>query len=107
MPVIVAGPWARPSIYPDIEGILKDPVAAYQQLNRLGTGLVSLPGAATGGVDVVSGLIKKGTQDPLGNIGQLLGVQPVDQAAPSVSIDRQSVTEENPAPAKKGKSFCS
>ncbi|HXV25603.1 MAG TPA: AsmA family protein [Alphaproteobacteria bacterium] len=103
VPVIVAGPWARPSIYPDIEGILKDPVAAYQQLNRLGAGLVSLPGAATGGVDVVSGLIKKGKQDPLGNIGQFLGAQPADQAAPSSSIDQQPVTEANPAPAKKGK----
>ena len=48
VPVVIAGPWARPSIYPDIEGILKDPVAAYEQLNRLGGGLVSLPGAAGG-----------------------------------------------------------
>ncbi|HSD92407.1 MAG TPA: AsmA family protein [Methyloceanibacter sp.] len=103
VPVMIAGPWGRPSIYPDIEGILSDPAAAYQQLNRLGAGLVSLPGAATGGADAVSGLIKQGEQDPLGNIGQILGVQPVDQAAPSASIDRQSVTEENPAPAKKGK----
>jgi AsmA protein len=103
VPVIVAGPWARPSIYPDIEGILKDPVAAYQQLNRLGAGLVSLPGAATGGVDAVGDLIKKGKQDPLGNIGQLLGAPPADQASPSARIEQQPVTEENPAPAKKGK----
>ena len=35
VPVVISGPWASPSIYPDIEGILKDPVAAYEQLNRL------------------------------------------------------------------------
>ena len=46
---MIAGPWARPSIYPDIKGILQDPAAAYQQLNRLGGGLVSLPGAVSPG----------------------------------------------------------
>ena len=49
VPIMIAGPWAKPSIYPDIEGILKDPAAAYQQLNRLGGGLVSLPGAGNTG----------------------------------------------------------
>jgi AsmA protein len=38
VPIMIAGPWARPSIYPDIEGILQDPAAAYEQLNRLGGG---------------------------------------------------------------------
>ena len=58
---MIAGPWAKPSIYPDIEGILQDPAAAYEQLNRLGGGLVSLPGAgATGSVSAIGGLIKNG-----------------------------------------------
>jgi AsmA protein len=103
VPVIIAGPWARPSIYPDIEGILNDPVAAYQQLNRLGAGLVSLPGAATKNVDAIGSLINKGKQDPLGNIGQLLGAQPADQAAPSANVDQPPAAEENTAPTKKGK----
>ena len=83
VPVMIAGPWAKPSIYPDIEGILKDPVAAHQQLNRLGGGLVSLPGAGnTGSVSAIGGLIKNGKvgtdalkQGALGGIGALLGNQ--------------------------------
>ena len=103
VPVMITGPWARPSIYPDIEGILKDPVAAYQQLNRLGAGLVALPGAATGSVDAIGGLIKNGKQDPLGGIGQLLGAQPADQAAPPATVSQQPANGESVAPQKKGK----
>jgi AsmA protein len=100
---MITGPWARPSIYPDIEGILKDPVAAYQQLDRLGAGLVALPGAATGSVDAIGGLIKNGKQDPLGGIGQLLGAQPADQAAPPATVSQQPANGESVAPQKKGK----
>nr|WP_281358278.1 AsmA-like C-terminal region-containing protein [Hongsoonwoonella zoysiae] len=39
VPVVVRGPWAKPRIYPDIEGILENPQAAYQQLQKLGGGL--------------------------------------------------------------------
>lgn len=39
VPVVVRGPWAKPRIYPDIEGILENPQAAYQQLEKLGGGL--------------------------------------------------------------------
>ena len=35
VPVIVKGPWDNPKIYPDIEGILKDPEAAYEKLKGL------------------------------------------------------------------------
>ena len=83
VPIMIAGPWAKPSIYPDIEGILNDPAAAYEQLNRLGGGLVSLPGAGnTGSVSAIGGLIKNGKvstealkQGALGGIGALLGNQ--------------------------------
>lgn len=103
VPIIIAGPWAKPSIYPDIEGILKDPAAAYQQLNRLGGGLVSLPGAgSTGSVPAIGGLIKDGKvstdalqQGALGGIGALLGGQ-----------QQQSADETEapvPAPAAKAK----
>jgi AsmA protein len=83
VPIIIAGPWAKPSIYPDIEGILKDPAAAYQQLNRLGEGLVSLRGA--GGAESrvgIGGLINNGKvstdglqQRSFDGIGALLGGQ--------------------------------
>jgi AsmA protein len=102
-PVLIAGPWAKPSIYPDIEGILNDPVAAYQQLNRLGAGLVALPSAATKSVDAIGSLIQKGKQDPLAGIGQILGAQPAAQAAPAVNAEQQPAVEENAAPTKKSK----
>ena len=96
VPIMIAGPWAKPSIYPDIEGILKDPEAAYEQLNRLGGGLVSLPGAGSTGSVAIGGLIKNGKistdalqQGALGGIGALLGAQdpaePGACAAPAAS----------------------
>jgi len=44
VPVVIEGPWARPRIYPEIEGILENPQAALQQLQRLGDGIVGLAG---------------------------------------------------------------
>ena len=44
VPIVIAGPWAAPKIYPDIKGILENPAQAYEQLRELGGGLVSLPG---------------------------------------------------------------
>ena len=103
VPIMIAGPWAKPSIYPDIEGILKDPVAAYEQLNRLGGGLVSLPGAGnTGSVSAIGGLIKNGKvgtdalkQGALGGIGALLADQQPQSA--------DEAEAPAPAPAAKAK----
>ena len=103
VPIMIAGPWAKPSIYPDIEGILKDPAAAYEQLNRLGGGLVSLPGAGnTGSVSAIGGLIKNGKvgtdalkQGALGGIGALLGGQQPQSA--------DEAEAPAPAPAAKAK----
>lgn len=112
VPVMIAGPWAGPSIYPDIEGILKDPAAAYQQLNRLGGGLVSLPGAAnTGSVSGIGSVIKGGKlgtdtlgQSAITGIGQLLGTeQPADQAAPPAEAAPKPVSAGVATEAKKGK----
>ncbi|HHN67953.1 MAG TPA: DUF3971 domain-containing protein, partial [Thermopetrobacter sp.] len=33
--VIIRGPWARPRVFPDIEGVLKNPDAAYKRLQGL------------------------------------------------------------------------
>ena len=63
VPVAINGPWAAPSIYPDIAGILDNPQAAYEKLSKLGGGLVKLPSAdslggalsSTGGI---AGLVK-------------------------------------------------
>ena len=44
VPVIVKGPWASPQVYPDVQGILENPQAALDALNRLGvpTGAVNV-----------------------------------------------------------------
>jgi AsmA protein len=113
VPVMVSGPWSKPSIYPDIEGILQNPVAAYEQLNRLGGGLVSLPGAA--GAQAESGigaLIKNGKIAPDAlqsgaamGLGQLLGAEPQTKTAPPPgSAAEQPVSKEpviQPRKAKK------
>jgi AsmA protein len=39
VPVIIKGPWDNPRIYPDIEGILRDPEAAYRRLRSLARGI--------------------------------------------------------------------
>jgi AsmA protein len=108
VPIMISGPWARPSIYPDIEGILQDPAAAYEQLNRLGGGLVSLPGTGnTGSVSAIGGLINNGKvgtdalhQGALGGIGALLGgtQQPTDEAVATEAAAPESAS--SPAKAK-------
>lgn len=112
VPVMIAGPWAKPSIYPDIEGILKDPAAAYEQLNRLGGGLVSLPGAGgNGSVANIGGLIKNGKlgtgtlqQGAITGLGQLLGTQPpADQAPAPANAEREPASNGDVPVAKKNK----
>lgn len=108
VPVVISGPWARPSIYPDIEGILQNPVAAYEQLNRLRGGLASLPGAA--GDSGIGSLIKDGKLAPdalkngaISGIGQLLGAEaPAEEASPPDATGQAPVSEEETvAPPKK------
>jgi AsmA protein len=91
VPVIISGPWASPRIYPDIKGILQNPVAAYEQLNKLnqvGGGLVKLPSleelgekAGVSGVPL-SNIVKDGKidrdalqQGAVEGLGQLLNKQ--------------------------------
>ena len=114
VPVAINGPWAAPSIYPDIAGILDNPQAAYEKLSKLGGGLVKLPSAdslggalsSTGGI---AGLVKgkaggsiedliKADQGSQGQgvvqgLGQLLGA---NQAAPAAA------PAEPAAPASQG-----
>ncbi|MEP0520500.1 MAG: AsmA family protein [Hyphomicrobiales bacterium] len=42
VPIVVEGSFAQPRIYPDIAGILENPDAAFQQLQRFGGGLTAL-----------------------------------------------------------------
>jgi AsmA protein len=115
VPVAINGPWAAPSIYPDIAGILENPQAAYAKLSKLGGGLVKLPSAdaltgtlsSTGGIGAlvkgkagasIGDLIEadQGTGEPgvMQGLGQLLGggeapapaAAPVESAAPPVEV---------------------
>jgi AsmA protein len=127
--VVIAGPWAKPSIYPDIAGILQNPTAAFQQLNKLGGGLVSLPGAGSLGStgSIAGGLIQNGKlnkgalqEGAINGLGQLLGnqggaaqapvahQQPVDPAPVQPKPDQPKAKQKSSADAgapdgKKGK----
>jgi AsmA protein len=60
IPVVIEGSWAEPRIYPEMQGILDNPEAAYAKLKEMGKGLFG------GGGDASS--------DPLGGkLGETLG----------------------------------
>ena len=59
IPVMIAGPWGSPRIYPEMQGILDNPEAAYAKLKEMGKGLFGEKGAGLGAA-----------------IGSLLGGQP-------------------------------
>jgi AsmA protein len=59
IPVMIAGPWGSPRIYPEMQGILDNPDAAYAKLKEMGKGLFGQNGAGLGAA-----------------IGSLLGGQP-------------------------------
>ncbi len=42
VPIVIEGPWNDPRIYPDIKGILENPEAAYEQLQKSGGELISI-----------------------------------------------------------------
>ncbi|HUW72462.1 MAG TPA: AsmA family protein [Methyloceanibacter sp.] len=82
VPIAVTGPWDNPAIYPDIVGVLENPVAAYNQLNTLGGGLISMPTNLLGIDTGEGGLVEKSVAVPtaitkgvVGGIGQMLGVK--------------------------------
>lgn len=72
VPVIISGPWSKPSIYPDIAGILQNPAAAYEQLRALGGGLFKLPDAGKAAAPVAGIVddIKQKTGVDVGTIVQ-------------------------------------
>jgi AsmA protein len=101
VPVAISGPWAEPLIYPDIVGILDQPVAAYQKLNKLGGGLIAVPanliGVDTGG----KGLVETGVALPaalakgaIKGVGAIVGNKQQDDAATA-----ETGADRAPAPA--------
>jgi AsmA protein len=54
IPVMIEGPWSGPRIYPDMQGVLDNPDAAYAKLREMGKGLFGANGGGLGGL--ISGL---------------------------------------------------
>ena len=48
IPVMIQGPWGAPKIYPDMQGILDNPDAAYAKLKEMGKGLFGANGGGLG-----------------------------------------------------------
>jgi len=57
IPVMIEGPWGEPRIYPEMQGILDNPDAAYARLKEMGKGLFGPNGA---GLDALGGLLGGG-----------------------------------------------
>ena len=51
IPVMIEGPWSSPRIYPEMQGILDNPDAAYAKLKQMGKGLFGEKGAGHRGRD--------------------------------------------------------
>jgi AsmA protein len=71
IPVMIDGPWAEPRIYPDMQGVLDNPDAAYAKLKEMGKGLFGSNGGGLGGNGA-----------GLGNLGGLGGLLGGGQTAP-------------------------
>jgi AsmA protein len=105
VPVMIAGPWSKPSIYPDIEGILQNPQAAYEQLNKLSGGLVSIKGNALGNTgSIAGGIIQNGKinknaleQGAITGLGALLGGKKSKQAPAAAEESSQQPADQAPA----------
>ncbi|MFN5715650.1 MAG: AsmA family protein, partial [Bradyrhizobium sp.] len=56
IPVMVEGPWVSPRIYPEMQGILDNPQAAYAKLKEMGKGLFGANGQALSQQGISQGL---------------------------------------------------
>jgi len=92
-PIRAEGPWARPRLYPDVAGILQDPVGAYERLRSVGSGVFGLDAPAAGEAleRVLGGEAARG-------IGSLLGIPPPAAPQPSAPDASAPVPGEPPAP---------
>ena len=86
IPVMIEGPWGAPRIYPEMQGILDNPEAAYAKLKEMGKGLFGPNGAglgaaigsllgggqgATGGQGAAGG--QAGANPPASPLGETIG----------------------------------
>jgi AsmA protein len=73
IPVMIEGPWVAPKIYPDMQGILDNPDAAYAKLKEMGKGLFGPGGAGLGNALGGLGGLINGGQGGTGSTGQAAG----------------------------------
>ena len=67
IPVMIEGPWGAPRIYPEMQGILDNPEAAYAKLKEMGKGLFGPNGAGLGAA--IGSLLGGGQQGAAGGQG--------------------------------------
>src|SRR6478735_1108253 len=102
IPVMIEGPWSRPRIYPEMQGILDNPDGAYAKLREMGKGLFGPNGGGLGGLlgsltGNSSGSGNNGNGALGGNIGQALGnlfQQPGRGGSRSIPAPGQSPPED-------------
>jgi AsmA protein len=117
IPVMIEGPWSQPRIYPEMQGILDNPDAAYAKLREMGKGLFGPNGGGLGGLlgglsaltgkqsgSGTSGNDGSGGNGALGgalggNIGQALGNLLHKGLGTSRSIPPRNGTQQQGAPA--------
>ncbi len=76
IPVMIEGPWGAPKIYPEMQGMLDNPEAAYAKLKEMGKGLFGANGAGlnSAGIGAAIGGLLGGGQP--GAAGAPAGTQP-------------------------------
>jgi AsmA protein len=117
IPVMIEGPWSQPRIYPEMQGILDNPDAAYAKLRDMGKGLFGPNGGGLGGLlgglsaltgkqsgSGNSGNDASGGNGPVGgalggNIGQALGNLLQKGLGSSRSIPPRNGAQQPPPPA--------
>jgi AsmA protein len=75
IPVMIEGPWSAPRIYPEMQGILDNPDAAYAKLKEMGKGLFGEKGA---GIGAAIGSLLGGQPGTAGGQGAAGGQQPAN-----------------------------
>jgi AsmA protein len=60
IPVMIEGPWGEPRIYPEMQGILDNPEAAYAKLKEMGKGLFGPNGGGAGLGAAIGSLLGSG-----------------------------------------------
>ena len=88
IPVMIAGPWGSPRIYPEMQGILDNPEAAYAKLKGMGKGLFGQNGAGLGAA-----------------IGSLLGGQPGAAGGQQGGAGGQAGTQPGPLGGQLGETL--